>query len=421
MLIDDLEDSDSGICHSAARHGFWYVVSDGSSMDLTPGTTADFVPTPIPGGRGPSRNAARLMGSGFAGWGAGMGVGLNAGTGPNQTYDASAAGGIAFWAKSNVGLTITLATPETSQPREGGFCADSATAINCDNPFMFMVTAPSIDWVEYKLPFSAFRQAGGSLTWNSSRLTNIDFKPRSGTEPFDIWVDDLRFYNCSLDDCQPTCPDPALPVRCPARGRVPAACRPLGTDCDDVVLGCGPSNTIAVPAGAQVGSIPGRFWAHGVPAPTIINEMPLHVAVHAAPTSQFRALIVVDHFESCVDASAFTGVQYTISGTVSGCALVHFVEDSAHLFDDGIPLSSGSHGTGPVGSNPAIFSLSKGSATTLAQTLKVPFADLAGSKPATPIDRAKVTGLGWAFLSGPLGPGPGDCVADLTIDDVRFY
>lgn len=272
--------------------------------------------------------------------------------------------------------------------------------------------------MEYKLPFSAFSQAGGSVMWNPTRLTSIDFKPLSGEGPFDIWVDDLRFYNCSLDDCVPTCPDPNLPVQCPARGRVPAACRPPGTDCDAVV-GCGPSNTNAVPQGGRLDDIPGRFSTFGVPAPTVTTNGALHITVNAPPTSQFRVVLAVDHFDSCIDTTAFTGVRFNISGTVSGCALLHFVEDSVHLHDDGIPMSSGSHGTGPEGSVPANASLTDGAATLLAETKTIPFGNLAGSVPATPLDRAKVTGLGWAFINLPSQPG--DCVADLTIDDVSFY
>jgi hypothetical protein len=45
----------------------------------------------------------------------------------------------------------------------------------------------------------------------------------------------------------------------------------------------------------------------------------------------------------------------------------------------------------------------------------MPFVVLSGGYPATPFDEAKLTGVRWAFSF------QGSCVADVTIDDVRFY
>jgi hypothetical protein len=425
MLIDDMEDGDAAICESGSRQGVWYAVSDGTSTDLTPPADGTFVQSPIPGGRGTSRHAARLTGSGFTEWGALMGLVFNPFTG-SQPYDASAADGITFWAKNDVPVYVNLVTPETTPPTlPGGQCADSATAINCNNSFAFPLTAPSSDWVEYKVPFAAFSQQGGSATWNPARLTDIDFAPADSAGAFDIWIDDLRFYNCSLDDCTPTCPDPALPVRCPARGSVPAGCRPPGTDCNTFVLGCGPFNTVAAPADGLVATftgpnreadIPGALLTWGAPAPTFTSDGALHITVNADPTSNRRVLGVVDHFESCVSAAAFTGVQFTISGTVSGCTLSNFVEDSAHLFNDG--FADGSHGTGPPGSILEHLNFAGDLVTPVPQTLQVPFTELVSTLPATPFDKTKITGLGWAFAIEPSSAG---CVADLTVDDISFY
>lgn len=431
LLIDDMEDHDAAICDSGGRRGWWYAVSDATSAALTPRPGVDFVQTPIPGGRGSSRTAARLTGSGFLAWGAVMGLSLNAGSEVNQPYDASFADGISFWVKSDTGLYVALGMPETGARDQGGLCTNSTTTVNCSNPFSFPLTAPNPDWVEYKLPFAAFRQAGGSLTLNPARLTSIDFSSQYGARAFDIWVDDLRFYNCSLDDCTPTCTDPALPVRCPARAGVPAGCRPPGTDCDAVVLGCGPSNTAGAPADGVIasftdaereGDIKGGLFPFGLPAPSFTTDGALHIAVNAPPTSETRVLGVVDHFESCVDAASFTGVQVTISGTVAGCTLSIFVEDSPHLFDDGIAINAGRHGVGPLPSVPAHVDFVSSQVTPTAQILTLPLADLAGAFPATPFDKEQITGLGWAFIVDPSSAGgPSACVVDLTIDDVRFY
>jgi hypothetical protein len=53
----------------------------------------------------------------------------------------------------------------------------------------------------------------------------------------------------------------------------------------------------------------------------------------------------------------------------------------------------------------------------------VPFAAQSGGVPTRPIDPVKITGVGWAFAveASTAAGGPASCVADLTIDDVRFY
>ena len=47
---------------------------------------------------------------------------------------------------------------------------------------------------------------------------------------FDLWIDDIRFYNCAGAACVPTCTTPELPLACPA-SPLDAACWPAGTDC----------------------------------------------------------------------------------------------------------------------------------------------------------------------------------------------
>ena len=91
-----------------------------------------------------------------------------------------------------------------------------------------------------------------------------------------------------------------------------------------------------------------------------------------------------------------------------------------HLFDDGAPY--GTHGTARAGIHAASMALTAGQITSTPQTLRVPFAALLGGWPLRPIDTAKITGVGWAFSIAPsTGGGTPSCVADLTIDDVKFY
>lgn len=238
LLIDDMEDGLGDICSMNGRRGGWYTVGDGTSTDLTPEAGTNFSPTLIGDGkRGTSRYAAHFTGSGFTAWGALMGFSFTDQDLARKPYDASTTGGIKFWMKSNVPVSVNFLVPETVLPRDGGDCADTATALNCNNHFSFEITAPSSNWTEYEVPYLALSQIGGSATWNPRLLLGIEFLVRPGTQ-FDVWVDDISFYYCGTAGCVPTCKDPNFPVVCPAGTNLPAACRQAGVDCNAVAGYC---------------------------------------------------------------------------------------------------------------------------------------------------------------------------------------
>ncbi|MFL5304490.1 MAG: hypothetical protein ACJ8F1_04725 [Polyangia bacterium] len=430
-VIDDMEDADSEICGSGKRRGWWYGFGDGTpGGTLAPTDGGDFFPTAIPGGRGTSHYAARLTGSGFTGFGTILGLTLNAQPAGNMAYDASAASGIKFWMKNSQPVDLYIPTVETSPPAQGGACPDGAAGSNCGWWFDFKITAPSDHWVEYRVPFAALAQNDGSAPWNPAHLLNINFNPQRDTA-FDLWVDDIQFYSCTGSDCLPTCADPAFPVQCPPNARYPAGCRRPGTDCATFVFGCDSSNTIHAPtdgllatfAGTTGGSdVAGDILAFGAPAPTFTADGGLHVTLNAPATSTDPAPLVVYRFRDCVDASAFTGAQFSISGSLSGCTLRYFTEDSANLAYDGDPTSHTDHGTGSPGALPPFATLAAGQITSLPQTVKLPFSAHLSVTSALPINPAKITGLGWAFSAdASTGAGTTSCVADLTVSDVRFY
>lgn len=241
LLIDDMEDGVGDICALNGRYGYWYTVGDGSSTTLDPPQDTTFTPAMIPGGRGKSHYAARFTGSGFTNWGALLGFSLNAQSAVSRaTYDASLTGGITFWMKSDVPVSVNFGIPETVQVDFGGDCVVSATNPdpNCNSHFSFMITAPSTDWVQYFVPFSALaQQYGGTATWNPKLLLGVEFMVGPGAA-FDVWVDDISFWPCSTGDCKPTCNDPAFPVPCARSGSHPAACLLPGTDCSAIVTWC---------------------------------------------------------------------------------------------------------------------------------------------------------------------------------------
>lgn len=241
FLIDDMEDGDASICSLGGRNGFWYDFGDGTrGAELSPSPDL-FAPTRIPEGpRGTSLYAARFSGSGFAKWGAKMGLNLTTkgGTAVQPTDVSGGAGGIVFWMKSNVPISVELPTLETAQVRDGGNCVDSATETNCDNHFFFQVTAPAPGWRRYEVPFNALAQRpGGGATWNPHNLLNIQFGVPAGAA-FEVWVDDISFYSCAGPECQPTCSDPAFSTSCRANDGPRSSCQPPGTNCAAVSTWC---------------------------------------------------------------------------------------------------------------------------------------------------------------------------------------
>jgi hypothetical protein len=230
-LIDDMEDGTSDICNLDGRHGYWFTVGDGTSTMLDPAQGTPFTPAMIPGGRGKSHYAARFTGSGFTDFGAFMGFDFDAQGTATKTYDASSTGGITFWMKSNVSVSIEFLIPETVLLKNGGSCVASATNPNCNSHFSFEITAPSPDWTQYYVPFAALAQInGGTATWNPQQLLGVEFFVGPGAA-FDVWVDDVSFYLCTTGGCKPTCTDPAFTLSCPAGANYPAACRTTVTNC----------------------------------------------------------------------------------------------------------------------------------------------------------------------------------------------
>src|SRR5205085_2812544 len=128
----------------------------------------------------------------------------------------------------------------------GGSCIDSQAAVNCDEAWLFFVIPPAPDtWFEATVPFAALSRphglspvkgniVGGSATWHPTKLVDVKFTALSvlgAVAPFELWIDDVRFFNCSGADCVPTCGDPERSTACPTVHGIPAGCWPTGTDC----------------------------------------------------------------------------------------------------------------------------------------------------------------------------------------------
>jgi hypothetical protein len=117
----------------------------------------------------------------------------------------------------------------------------------------------------------------------------------------------------------------------------------------------------------------------------------------------------------CITGAAYTGVQFNISGTVTGCTVVFTINDSEHS----AVSATDPKASGMAGSYPGTFALTP---TTTATLVKVPFTGTGaptGGSPASPIDKTKLESISWQYVI-PQADG-GTCMSSLTIDSISFY
>jgi hypothetical protein len=163
-------------------------------------------------------------------------------------------------------------------------------------------------------------------------------------------------------------------------------------------------------------------WSAGsASAPTCsIAGGSLHITLDRpeAATDQYLGVVVGVGGAGCIDAAAFTGVQFAISGSFSGCTLRFLANDDVHQdYTTGAP-----HAAGPAGSYAPQTTIAADQVTATPRILKLPFDGQWGGSPATPIDPARLILVGWQLdIDANASSTPGSCIADLTIDDVRFY
>jgi hypothetical protein len=198
---------------------------------------------------------------------------------------------------------------------------------------------------------------------------------------------------------------------------------------------CTPASTVVAPAGGMVAEfsggsqepVPGRIVTYSIPkladagAFNYTTEGNLTVKINAPTTSRPQLLGTMFQFDSCIDASAFTGVQFTISGSFSGCSLVYGTGDVAH---EDVTIS-GTFAAGAVGSYAPQHRIEAADLSSTPKTIKLPFTrtDIQGNPP-TPIDPAKLIFALWQFVvpvAADDGSATPPCTANVTIDDVRFY
>jgi hypothetical protein len=118
---------------------------------------------------------------------------------------------------------------------------------------------------------------------------------------------------------------------------------------------------------------------------------------------------------SCVNASAYTGVQFDFSGDLGGCALAFaasFSGDLSHASDATRGTCSASTCYGPS------LAVVPSGATA---TIKVPFASLTAGMPVATLDPSSIVSVQWQ-LNGPAATADGGgCSANFAVANVAFY
>ncbi|HEY6475104.1 MAG TPA: hypothetical protein VI456_00900, partial [Polyangia bacterium] len=149
----------------------------------------------------------------------------------------------------------------------------------------------------------------------------------------------------------------------------------------------------------------------------------LHITENGPATSAAQYVGVALAFADCLDATAFTGVQFSISGSFSGCTMQYATGDSEHQD----PATGAPYSTGPSGAYPPQSTLTAAQVTTAPQILTMPFTGTTiFGDPQTPLDTTKLIFALWQFTIPAGAPATADggtpaCVADITIDNLAFY
>lgn len=197
-LIDDAEDNNNQTFVIEGRGGYWYTFVDEMGSEVWPTAGAHGGTFEMsPGGADGSAYAARFTGviAGATGGNLYSGMGMNF-LDPKGPYDASQYGGISFWAKKGPGSTgkVRLKIPDTNTEPDGGVCSE------CFNDFGMDLTLTE-EWQLFTVPFYAVKQEKNwgkprKSSINSSGIFGVQFQVKEPGQPYDIWVDQIRFTGC---------------------------------------------------------------------------------------------------------------------------------------------------------------------------------------------------------------------------------
>jgi len=160
------------------------------------------------------------------------------------------------------------------------------------------------------------------------------------------------------------------------------------------------------------------YAAAGLRAPDVVPTSPasfssydvtVNPGVSADPSQAWVGFGFNFQNPSCVDASLFSGVRFTITGTLGTCSLNVSVVTSEDSLTPRNPFGACTmEPCYPPMSGP----LSTGTST-------VSFAEMTGGMPMATVDARALNGIQWT-LNVPTDPTTPPCVASFTLSDVSF-
>lgn len=190
-LIDDLEDGNKEITSIDGRSSAWFYESDGTATGTMSPPPASLLPAE--GGAEGTAQAIHVNGDGFTKWGVTLGTGLNENMGLRCPYDASAYGGISFYAKGGGKIRFALAESAIYPAGLGGTCVSPGDA-ECFSAHGVELTLTS-EWKLYNVAWADVKQGNWGLqaAFDPKTIMLVQFSASNDNMPFDFWIDELSF------------------------------------------------------------------------------------------------------------------------------------------------------------------------------------------------------------------------------------
>jgi hypothetical protein len=134
----------------------------------------------------------------------------------------------------------------------------------------------------------------------------------------------------------------------------------------------------------------------------------------------------------CIDATTYTGIQFDLSGSLTGtgCSMVFSINDSEHADSTALKADgtvNDPKAAGPKGSYAPQLPITSAQLTSTPTTIMVPFTGSganvpSGGSPSTPIDPTKIEGVQWQMATPtPADGGATECDWNINIANVKFY
>ena len=195
--------------------------------------------------------------------------------------------------------------------------------------------------------------------------------------------------------------------------------------------GCTSANTQSAPPDNLIGDFAGdagagdagsglaiaggiSVWGGSAQPTWSVDGDTLTLTENASATSAAQYVGAVLYFNKCVDAADFAGVEFTMSGTISGCTLVYSANYSGTT-DSAIDPKGTCVKSGTTGCYAPQKTLTVSSSPT---QIRIGWDDTTGGSPVAPVDESKLTGIQWQFT---IPAGTGTCSASISISNLKFY